>query len=315
MKTPLWLESLLSHPQITDICLNGPDEIFTDRGSGLEAFVIQDPSERFDHASLKNWVLHQLSGVGKTWDAKFPFIDASLPTGHRLHLTFPPLSRNGILVSLRRQAQSKGRVEKDRWRDSGLYFKLADAVRKGDSVLISGATGSGKTTLASDLLEEVSPLERIIALEDTAELNPYHPHFISLLSRPPNADGFGEITLRTLLKQTLRMRPDRIVLGECRGSEVLELLQALNTGHRGALATLHANSPRDVLRRLELLCLIAAQGSIPITVIRELISLGVQWVAQVKKEGQNRKIVELWQIVGREGDTILMRPVLDSILK
>jgi pilus assembly protein CpaF len=177
--------------------------------------------------------------------------------------------------------------------------------------VISGATGSGKTTLANDLIAEIPQNIRIIALEDTSELAPQHPHFISLVSRAPNADGFGEVTLRTLLKQTLRMRPDRIILGECRGAEVLDLLQVLNTGHRGALTTLHANSPRDALRRIELLCLLASGGSLPSSVIRELLSLGIQWVVQIQREGMVRRISELWKIEGREGDTILMRQVLE----
>ena len=192
--------------------------------------------------------------------------------------------------------------------NSPLFAQLAEAVRKGDSVLISGATGSGKTTLAGDLLAEVPEHERLLALEDTPELAPAHPHFVSLISRPPNADGFGEVTLRMLLKQALRMRPDRIILGECRGSEVLDLLQALNTGHRGSLATLHANSPRDALRRVELLCLLAAAGAVPLSAIRELLAVGVQWIAQVKRAGPQRIISELWRVEGREGDTILLRP-------
>jgi pilus assembly protein CpaF len=178
-------------------------------------------------------------------------------------------------------------------------------------LVVAGATGSGKTTLLSDLIGEIPAQERILALEDTPELFPPHPHFLSLLSRPPNADGFGEITLRTLLKQTLRMRPDRIVLGECRGDEVLELIQALNTGHRGSLCTLHANTPRDALRRIELLCLLASNGSLPLSAIRELLAHGLQWIAQVRRlETGERKITEVWKVEGKEGDTILLRPVL-----
>jgi pilus assembly protein CpaF len=178
--------------------------------------------------------------------------------------------------------------------------------------VVSGATGSGKTTLANDLLGEVAASERIVALEDTPELAPAHPHFLSLLSRPANADGHGAVGLRDLLRQTLRMRPDRVVLGECRGPEVLELLQALNTGHRGALATLHANSPRDALRRIELLCLLGSGGDLPSRTVRELVACGIEWVAQVRRVGATREIAELWRLEGREGDTILMRQVLDS---
>jgi pilus assembly protein CpaF len=177
-------------------------------------------------------------------------------------------------------------------------------------VLLCGATGSGKTTLLGDLLAEVPAGERILAIEDTPELNPDHPHFLSLYSRPANADGFGEVTLRALLRQTLRMRPDRIVLGECRGPEVLELLQALNTGHRGAMATLHANSCRDALRRVELLCLLASSGSIPQSAIRELLGSGISWVAHVSREEGQRRIDEICRVEGREGDTLLLRPMV-----
>ena len=272
---------------------------------------------------MREWVLQQLALAGKSWDARHPFIDAALASGHRLHVAFPPLARQGILVSLRRlssagcSAGQKGTETNgdNRWGHSPFYDQLKLAVQAGDSVLISGATGSGKTTLANDLLSEVPIHERLLALEDTPELSPRHPHFVSLTSRPPNADGCGEVTLRTLLKQALRMRPDRVILGECRGGEVLDLLQALNTGHRGAMATLHANTPRDALRRIELLCLLAAGGAVPIGAIRELLCAGVQWVAQVHRgigpDGRARRDIEaLWKIEGREGDTILMRPMV-----
>jgi pilus assembly protein CpaF len=315
--TPSWLSQALIDPETTDICINGSQQVYVDRGNGLELQKISN-EDQWTENQLKDWILAELSKVGKTWDARYPFVDASLISGHRVHVAFPPLARQGILISLRRAPQARMQSSQkkvtgaERWKSSPLYSFLAQRVRCGDSLLISGATGSGKTTLANDLLAEAPMEERIVALEDTPELMPDHPHFLSLVSRPPNADGYGEVTLRVLLKQTLRMRPDRIILGECRGGEVLDLLQALNTGHRGALATLHANSPRDALRRLELLCLLTSSGTIPVPVIRELLSLGIQWVAQVTREGSQRKISECWRIEGREGDTILMRQVLES---
>lgn len=321
--TPAWLEQALSNPGVTDLCLNGSQSAFLDQGRGLEKIEI---GPEFNDHKLRDWIIGQLGLAGKTWDAKHPFVDCTLPSGHRLHVAFPPLTRQGILISLRRLPNSNNNLQLEgldnyqkrailprgphRWKDSVLFGPLAEAVRRGDSVLISGSTGSGKTTLISDLLEEVPHSERIIALEDTPELAPLHPHFLTLLSRPPNSDGYGEVTLRTLLKQTLRMRPDRIILGECRGNEVLDLLQSLNTGHQGSLATLHANSPRDALRRIELLCLISNGGSVPISAIRELLALGIQWIAQVKRIGPERRISELCQVQGREGDTILLRQML-----
>jgi pilus assembly protein CpaF len=304
--TPPWFQKALENPEITDLLLNGVHQAYADQGKGLEP-LLESTLDPFTEAALRDWVLATLSEAGKSWDAKYPFVDASLSSGHRLHVTFPPISRKGILISLRRLPPLS---HIKRWAHSPLYAWLVQAICRGESVLLSGATGSGKTTLASDLLSELPPQERIIALEDTSELNPNHPHFLSLVSRPPNAEGYGEITLRTLLRQTLRMRPDRIVLGECRGDEVLELLQALNTGHQGALATLHANSPKDALRRIELLCILASQGALPIRAIRELLSAGVQWIAQIKKESHTRTITEVWKIEGREEDTILMRKML-----
>jgi pilus assembly protein CpaF len=308
---PPWLEGLLADPGVTDICLNGARSVHADRGRGLEPVSL---TETWSEEDMRIWLLDRLSAAGRSWDARHPFVDAALPSGHRLHAAFPPLARAGILVSLRRLASASPQAVEAghaRWGRSPAYGRLLEAVRRGESVLVAGGTGSGKTTLANDLLSAVPPLERIIALEDTPELAPAHPHFLSLVSRPPNADGCGEVTLRTLLRQALRMRPDRIVLGECRGPEVLDLLQIINTGHRGAMATLHANSPRDALRRAELLCLIAGEGSVPIPAIRELLAAGVQWLVQVER-GRERAITELWRVEGREGDTILLRPVLHS---
>jgi len=311
MTTPLFLSEFLDDPAITDVCVNSSQGVYIDRGNGVE-LAPGSSTEVIREPELRGWILEQLSQLGLTWDARHPFVDATLPTGHRLHAVFPPASRIGTLLSLRRLATPRPRgTPNRRWGQSPLWDALAELVIRGDSLLISGATGSGKTTLASDLLSLVPEQQRVIALEDTPELSPSHPHFLNLLSRPPNADGFGEVTLRTLLRQTLRMRPDRIILGECRGAEVLELLQALNTGHQGAMATLHANSPRDALRRVELLCLIHAGGALPLGPLRELIANGIQWIAQVKRLPEGRRVTELWRIEGREGDTILMRPMVE----
>jgi pilus assembly protein CpaF len=309
------IEGLLLDPSLTDVCLNGAEGLWFDRGHGLERLDgFSEPEE-----SVRAWAVELISRAGKSWDAKYPFVDATLPLGSaemRMHVAFPPIARQGIAISLRRlPRRGVGDGPQRRWAGAG-FNRLLEAVRQGDSILISGATGSGKTTLAGDLLEAAPAAERIVILEDTPELNPRHPHAVAMTSRPPNADGFGEVTLRTLLRQALRMRPDRIVLGECRGPEVLDLLQALNTGHRGALATLHANSPRDALRRIELLCVLASSNGgagLPLGAIRELLSVGVQWIAQVKREttaqGAHRAISELWHIEGREGDAVLMRPM------
>ncbi len=308
-----WLDESMSLPGLTDLCLQGFKKAFCDFGDGWVPLHEQRQLWESEE-QLKAWLLDQLSRAGKSWDAKFPFVDATLRNGFRLHAVFPPLSDSGILVSLRKlpgwQPSSVSRKSESerRWGISPFWEQLNRIVAQGETLIISGATGSGKTTLLGDLLEKIPAQERVIALEDTAEIQPSHDHFIRMVSRPSNADGFGEVSLRALLKQSLRMRPDRILLGECRGAEVLELLQALNTGHRGTLATLHANSPRDALRRLELLCLLSGGAHLSSSMIRELLSVGVQWIVQVGRQNGRRQILELCRVEGREGDTILMRP-------
>lgn len=302
-----FLGLLFEDPAVTDFCFSAKS-LAVDRGEGLR--IVDD--FRFPEEELRKWTLHQISRVGKAFDAKSPFVDLVLPGStpeahrHRMHAIFPPLSPDGILVSMRKLP--KPRAGEKAWEKSPFYPKLRRIVRSHETILISGSTGSGKTRLMNELLSEIDGDERILALEDTPELAPPHPQFFPLVSRVANADGFGEVTLRTLLKQTLRMRPDRIVLGEIRGNEVLDLLQALNTGHRGTLATLHANSPREALKRIEVLCLLAAGASIPVSALRELLAGGLRWIVQVERAPEGRRVSELVEIAGREGDTILLRP-------
>jgi pilus assembly protein CpaF len=307
MRIPQVLHEEILNPQTTDLCLNG-GHVFVDRGRGLEKV----PGAPLDTAQTKTWVLEVLSQCGRSWDARSPFMDAPWcyeGKNLRMHVVFPTISESGLLVSLRKLPESSNSESHIRWKNKSHGFKLlAQAISRGDSILISGATGSGKTTLATDLLSHVPHSERIIALEDTPELRPHHPHFISLQSRPPNAEGFGEITLRTLLRQALRMRPDRIILGETRGPEAMDLLQALNTGHRGGLATLHANSPRDALKRLETLALLSGTLGISLAVIREWVASGIQWVVQVERLPQEgRRIRDISQVCGIESGVILLR--------
>jgi len=265
----------------------------------------------FPEDELKLWVLSELAKAQKTYDAKAPYCDVSLTHFEgtdipiRMHVLFPPLHRNGILVSLRCLKKNNANAA---WRKDPLYSKLSTIVQNKETVLISGGTGAGKTSLMVALLEDIPSYERILALEDTPELRPEHPQFFALSSRGTNSDGYGEVTLRALLKQTLRMRPDRIVLGECRGEEVLDLLQSLNTGHRGTLATLHANSPREALKRIEILAALGAP-QLPTSLVHELVVLGVQWIAQVERTPQGRRVSDLSQIAGREGTAILLRSV------
>ncbi|NDG83557.1 MAG: CpaF family protein [Proteobacteria bacterium] len=315
MERPLIALPLLTHlndPSVTDLCWNGHAELHIDRGSGFER--LPDTGFRSE-TEFRQFALDALSRSGRTWDAKLPFVDTVFFGTHRAHLVFPPVARTGIHLSLRRLPRAEDlpmaslRTSAEiRWKDSGPAFGLLkDAVTSQVPLVLCGSTGSGKTTLLNDLLAFTQPGERLIALEDTPELSPGHPHFTSLVTRPANADGFGAVGLRDLVRQTLRMRPDRILVGECRGDEVLDLLQAINTGHRGSLTTVHANSAVDALRRLELLALIAAQGRIPAALIRALIGRGIGRIAHLEGSTGGRRISEIISVEGCEGEVILSR--------
>lgn len=312
------LSELLSSPRVTDLCFNRFDEIYIDQGRGFERLPL---TQLIFHSEndYRNFILDEISQSGKVWDAKLPFLDTIFFGTHRAHIAFPPLSQNGISLSLRKlpvrikltheEAQLKA-VE--RWKDSSVGFALlTEAITKKETIIFAGSTGSGKTTLLNDLVGFIPRNERIISLEDTAELCPQHEHWLSLLSRTANADGFGEVKLRDLVKQTLRMKPDRIIVGECRGDEVIDLLQALNTGHRGSLSTLHANSAKDAIKRIELLAMIAARGTIPASLMKELIANGIQKIAFLKE----KKIETILQIDGYERDLIFSRVIHDSVSK
>jgi pilus assembly protein CpaF len=317
---PPVLAELLSRPHLTDICFNQWSEIYIDEGRGMTKY--SGAPIFLSESAYRTFVLEQISLSGKTWDAKLPFLDTVFFQSHRAHIAFPPLAQFGIYLSLRRlpakdlrtplTAQLEARA---RWIESECSFDLLkDAILNHETILFAGGTGSGKTTLLNDLLSFSEPSERIIALEDTAEIHPAHPHFLSLLSRTANADGFGAVTLKDLIRQTLRMRPDRVLIGECRGDEVLDLLQALNTGHRGTLTTVHANSARDALKRLELLALIAARGTIPSHLIKELITGGVQKIVFLARESGVRKIQSVLAVQGMEREVIMTRELGRAVL-
>lgn len=290
------LEPLLADPQVTDIAVNGDGSVWVDRGAGMEAV----PLELGDPAQRRALAVRLAAVAGRRLDEAAPFCDARLPSGVRLHAILPPLVPDGVHLTLRVPARRS--------------FGLTDLVAAGScspdraqllrslvlarvSFLVTGGTGAGKTTLLGALLAEADPGERLVVVEDVRELSVAHPHVVRLEGRGPNVEGAGAVSMVELVRQALRMRPDRIVVGEVRGGEVRELLAALNTGHDGGCGTLHANSPGDVLARIEALGALA--GLSPAAVHAQVLS-AVQAVVHVRRAGRVRQ-VESISVVRRIG--------------
>ncbi len=306
------LETLISAPDVSDIVLQ-PGACFVARsGSALEP----QPAPIWTDDDIRLWILEALSRDGKTWDARFPFADFLLSPRVRVHVVFPPISASGLAVSIRKPALSRTSTPQETWGKTETSARalqiLLDAVRARESIVVAGGTGAGKTTLLRDLIEACAPSDRIIGIEDVRELWPRHPHFISLETRPSNADGCGAITARDCFRQTLRMRPDRLVLGECRGAEIFDLAQALSTGHRGGFGTVHASSARHAFQRLELLAALQSEIRIHQRAFREVLVGAIQWIAFVDRSDKGRVISEIVHIEGLEGDTVLFRPMLQA---
>jgi pilus assembly protein CpaF len=250
------LEPLLRLPGVTDVLVNGPDQVFLDRGDGLEPAGVRFP----DDTAVRRLAQRLASAGGRRLDDAVPFVDTRLPDGTRVHACLSPVARPGTVISLR-VPRARG-FTLDELVDTGMLGRptarlLTRIIDARLAFLVSGGTGSGKTTLLASLLSLVDPAERLVLVEDATELRPVHPHVVGLEARPPNVEGAGAIELRTLVRQALRMRPDRLVVGEVRDASVVELLAALNTGHSGGCGTLHANSAPDVVARVEALALAA----------------------------------------------------------
>lgn len=293
------LQPVLADPAVTDILINGPDQVWVDRGGGLQRLAI---SLR-DEATVRQLAVRLAARAGRRLDDAAPYVDARLPGGHRLHAVLPPLSVHGTAISLRIPGRRR--------------FHLADLVAAGTvdaagagwlravvaarmAFLVSGGTGSGKTTVLGALLGLVPHDQRLVIVEDTCELRPEHPHVVSLESRPVNVEGSGGIPMRTLVRQALRMRPDRLVVGEVRGAEVVDLLAGLNTGHEGGAGTIHANTAGDVPERIEALALAAGM---PLAGIRAQVGAGLEAVIHVTRLPDGRRVVDEIGVVrtGSEG--------------
>jgi pilus assembly protein CpaF len=294
------LEELLADPAVEEVMVNGADDVYVERRGRIERTSIRFDSE----GAVRDAIERILAPVGRRVDELSPMADARLADGSRVNVVIPPLAVDGPAIAIRRFAAERPGPERlvalgTLTPELGRH--LAAAVRERRSLLISGGTGSGKTTLLNALSSYIEPSERVITIEDAAELRLLQPHVVRLESRPASIEGRGEVSIRDLLRNALRMRPDRIVIGEVRGPEALDLLTALNTGHDGALSTVHANSPEDALRRLETLALMAGVG-LPHAVIREQLGRGIALVAQMERaEDGRRRVVELAEVVPTAG--------------
>jgi pilus assembly protein CpaF len=294
------LEELLTDPHVEEVMVNGHERVYVERGGRIEVTDVRFASER----ALRDAIERILAPVGRRVDELSPMADARLGDGSRVNVIIPPLAVDGPSLSVRRFTAI--RPDPDELVASGTLMPdlrglLEAAIRERRSILISGGTGSGKTTLLNALSAYIDPSDRVITIEDAAELRLRQPHVVRLESRPPSVEGRGAVTIRDLLRNALRMRPDRIVIGEVRGAEALDLLTALNTGHTGALSTVHANSPVDALRRLETLALMAGVG-LPHDAIREQIARGLDLVCHVVRDpGGARLVGELGEVVSAVG--------------
>ncbi|HET9152841.1 MAG TPA: CpaF family protein [Solirubrobacterales bacterium] len=289
------LEVLLADPAVEEVMVNGPARVYVERRGLLEETDVRFESEE----DLRNAIERILAPLGRRIDELSPMVDARLADGSRVNVVIPPLALDGPALSIRRFGANRpcperlvelGTLSEEQRR----LLEAAVAARR--SVLVSGGTGSGKTTLLNALSSFIAPGERVVTIEDAAELRLQQPHVVRLESRPAGVEGRGEVTIRDLLRNALRMRPDRIVIGEVRGIEALDLLAALNTGHDGALSTVHANSPRDALSRLETLALMAGVG-LPHAAVAEQVRRGIDLVVHLQRQPDgSRRVTEIAEV-------------------
>jgi pilus assembly protein CpaF len=300
------LEPLMRDPTISDILINGPKTVYVERRGRLEKASIAFNDDRH----LLQIIQRIVGRVGRRVDETTPMVDARLPDGSRVNAIIPPLALDGALLSIRRFGAQPlliaDLVSKYQSITAEMVQFLSACVKARVNMLISGGTGSGKTTLLNALSAFIPHDERVATIEDAAELRLQQPHVARMETRPPNIEGTGEVTTRDLVRNALRMRPDRIIIGECRGPEALDMLQAMNTGHDGSLTTIHANDTRDALGRLEMMIGMAG-FDLPIWIIRRQIASALQIVVQVARlHGGARKIIKISEITGMEGEIMSM---------
>jgi pilus assembly protein CpaF len=302
------LELLLKDPAISDILINGPKNIYCERGGKMEKTNV----EFRDNNHLLQIIDRIVSKVGRRVDETCPMVDARLQDGSRVNAIIPPLALDGAAMSIRRFGSNPLKLE------DLLNFKaftpemvmlLEGAMKARLNIIISGGTGSGKTTLLNTLSSFISNHDRIVTIEDAAELQLQQDHVVRLETRPPNIEGKGAVSATDLVKNCLRMRPERIIIGECRGPETLDMLQAMNTGHEGSLTTTHANTPRDAIARMETMIMMSG-FDLPIKAMRTQIASAVDLIVQANRlQGGPRKITAITEVCGMENDTIVMQDI------
>src|SRR5437667_2787597 len=302
------LEFLLKDHTISDILINGPKNIYVERRGKMERTAV----EFRDNAHLLQIIDRIVSKVGRRVDEVCPMVDARLTDGSRVNAIIPPLALDGAAVSIRRFGSNPLKLE-DLLNFKALTPEMAmlmeAAIKARLNIVISGGTGCGKTTLLNTLSSFIPHEERVITIEDAAELQLQQEHVVRLETRPPNIEGKGMVNTRDLVRNALRMRPERIIIGECRGAEALDMLQAMNTGHSGSMTTLHANTPRDAQARLETMIMMAGM-ELPIKAMRQQISSAVDVIIQANRlQGGPRKITSITEVMNMEQDVIIMQDI------
>jgi len=284
------LEQFMADPDVSEIMVNGTSSAYVERKGRIEPVSIQ-----LDDAGLTELVRRVIAPLGLRLDHASPLVDARLPDGSRLHAVLPPIAPDGPHLTIRRFVARAATLASFRLGETGLSL-VRRLMRRGDNLLVAGATSAGKTTFCNALAREIPAGERIVTIEETAELQLPQAHVVRLEARPNNAEGVGEVSVRDLVRTALRMRPDRLIVGEVRGAEALDMLQACNTGHDGSISTVHANSPRDALTRLETLALCAG-SALPLPAVRTQIGCAIDVVVQVARASDGaRRVVAVAEV-------------------